>query len=124
MELGKSREDYLKVIFILQRKFDNVHSTNVAEYMGVTKASVSVAVKELKNKNYLFVEEHGCLKLSLKGKKLAEQLFERYIFFIDLFCRIGVSSETAKKDACLIEHDISTESYLKLKNVIKIHLSE
>ena len=50
MELGKSKEDYLKAILILQKKIGNVHSVNVAEYMSVSKASVSVAVKQLRNK--------------------------------------------------------------------------
>lgn len=115
MELGKSKEDYLKAIFILQIKSKNVHSVNVAEYMGVSKASVSVAMKQLRNKEYIKMDDDGCLHLSPKGQALASQVYERYNFLIKLFSQMGVPIEIAKKDACSIEHVISAESYEKLK---------
>lgn len=115
MELGKSKEDYLKAIFILQIKSSDVHSVNVAEYMGVSKASVSVAMKQLRNKDYITMDHSGRLYLSPKGQALASQLYERYNFFISLFSQLGVPIEIARKDACSIEHVISKESYEKLK---------
>ena len=117
MELGKSKEDYLKTIYILQLKSRNVHSVNIAEYMGVSKASVSVAMKQLRSKNYITMDRSGCLHLSPKGQMLASQVYERYSFFVKLFAQMGVPIEIAKKDACSIEHIISTESYEKLKCV-------
>lgn len=78
MELGRSKEDYLKTIFMLQKEEGDVYSVNVAQSMGVSKASVSVALKQLRSKGYV---------------------------------------ELAQQDACLIEHDISKESYEKLKAV-------
>lgn len=115
MELGKSKEDYLKAIFILQSKSSNVHSVNVAEYLGVSKASVSVAMKQLRNKDYIAMDDGGSLHLRPKGHLLASQVYERYSFFTKLFSQIGVPIDIAKKDACSIEHVISTESYEKLK---------
>lgn len=115
MELGKSKEDYLKAIFILQLQLSDVHAVNVAEYMGVSKASVSVAMKQLRNKNYITVDDRGGLHFSLKGQLLAAQIYERYNFFTKLFFQMGVPIDIAKKDACSIEHVISTESYEKLK---------
>ena len=115
MELGKSKEDYLKAIFILQIKSNDVHSVNVAEYMGVSKASVSVAMKQLRNKDYITMDNSGRLHLSPKGKALAAQIYERYSFFTSLFSQMGVPIEIARKDACSIEHVISNESYEKLK---------
>ena len=115
MELGKSKEDYLKAIFILQLKSSNVHSVNVAEYLSVSKASVSVAMKQLRSKGYITMEDGGSLHLSPKGQLLASQVYERYNFFTKLFSQMGVPIEIAQKDACLIEHCISTESYEKLK---------
>ena len=117
MELGKSKEDYLKAIFILQTKSSNVHSVNVAEYMGVSKASVSVAMKQLREKNYITMDNSGRLHLTPKGHTLASQLYERYIFFTRLLSQIGVPLEIARKDACSIEHIISNESYERLKIV-------
>lgn len=115
MELGKSKEDYLKAIFILQLNSSNVRSVNIAEYLGVSKASVSVAMKQLRSKGYITMADGGSLYLSLKGQLLASQIYERYNFFIKLFSQMGVPIEIAKKDACSIEHIISTESYEKLK---------
>ena len=117
MELGKSKEDYLKTIYILQLKSRNVHSVNIAEYMGVSKASVSVAMKQLRSKNYITMDRSGCLHLSPKGQMLASQVYERYSFFIKLFAQMDVPIEIAEKDACSIEHIISTESHEKLKCV-------
>lgn len=90
---------------------------NVAEYMSVSKASVSVAVKQLRNKGYLVVDESGNLCFSQKGQKLASQVYERYDFLTKLFCQFGVPVEIARKDACLLEHDISNESFERLKCV-------
>lgn len=115
MELGKSKEDYLKAIFILQLKLSTVRSKNVAEYLGFSKASVSVAMKQLRSKNYIIMDDGCGLHLSPKGESLASQVYERYIFFTNLLCKMGVPIEIAKKDACLIEHVISTESFDKLK---------
>lgn len=117
MELGRSKEDYLKAIFILGLKSDRVRSINIAKYMGVSKASVSVAIKQLKNKNYVIADTDGSLLLSPKGELLASHIYERYNFFTNLLYMIGVPIEIAKKDACSIEHVISTESYEKLKCV-------
>ena len=120
MELGKSKEDYLKAIFILQMKSSDVHSVNIAEYMGVSKASVSVAMKQLRNKDYITMDNSGKLHLSPKGQALAAQIYERYSFFTSLFSQLGVPDEIARKDACAIEHVISNESYEKLrKGIIK-----
>lgn len=115
MELGKSKEDYLKTIFILQIRSSDVRSVNVAEYMGVSKASVSVAMKQLRIKDYITVDNSGRLNLTPKGQELASQVYERYSFFTNLFSQMGVPMEIAKKDACSIEHVISNESYEKLK---------
>lgn len=117
MELGKSKEDYLKAVFILHMKSCNVHSVNVAEYMGVSKPSVSVAMKQLRNNGYIVMDDEGCLHLSSKGQLLAAQVYERYDFFTKLLLQMGVPLEIAKKDACSIEHVISAESYEKLKYV-------
>ena len=115
MELGQAKEDYLKAILILQLKLRTVYSVNVAEYLGFSKASVSVAIKQLRNKDYIRVDDECGLHLSPKGELLASQVYERYNFFTNLFSRMGVPIEIAKKDACSIEHVISTVSYEKLK---------
>ena len=118
MELGKSKEDYLKTIFVLQRKLENVHSVNVAEYMGVSKASVCVAIKQLREQGFLIKRPDSSLCLTEKGVLVAQKVYERYNFFLTVFANAGISKETAVKDACRLEHDISEESFKKLKCVL------
>ncbi len=115
MELGKSKEDYLKTIFVLQRKLGNVHSVNIAESMGVSKASVCVAIKQLKEQGFLIKHPDCSLCLTQKGVLAAQKVYERYEFFLTVFANAGISEETAVKDACRLEHDISEESFKKLK---------
>jgi Mn-dependent DtxR family transcriptional regulator len=69
LELGKSKEDYLKTIFVLQRKLENVHSVNVAEYMGVSKASVCVAIKQLREQGFLIKHPDSSLCLTEPANK-------------------------------------------------------
>ena len=115
MELGKSKEDYLKTIFVLQRKLGNVHSVNIAESMGVSKASVCVAIKQLKEQGFLIKRQDCSLCLTKKGVLAVQKVYERYEFFLTVFANAGISKETAVKDACRLEHDISEESFKKLK---------
>ena len=115
LELGKSKEDYLKTIFVLQRKLGNVHSVNIAESMRVSKASVCVAIKQLKEQGFLIKHPDSSLCLTEKGVLIAQKVYERYDFFLTVFANAGISKETAVKDACRLEHDISEESFRKLK---------
>ena len=115
LKIGKSLEDYLEAILILKRKHGLVRSVDVARYMGFSKPSVSVAMKELRNKGYLKVDEEGSLVLTEEGLTMAEQVYERHRFFSDYLKEIGVDPETAEKDACQMEHVISEESFNKLK---------
>ena len=114
MELGRSKEDYLKTIFMLQKKEGDVYSVNIAQSMGVSKASVSVALKQLRGKGYVEQAQNGGLRLSPQGFSIALQIYERYDFFVKLLLQIGVPLEIARHDACQIEHDISKESYVLL----------
>lgn len=115
MELGRSLEDYLKTILILNREHGTVHSVDVAAYLGYTKPSVSRAVKELKKKGYLECNQNTDLILSEKGENLARKIYERHRFFTNQLIEIGVKPETAEGDACRIEHELSDESFQKLK---------
>ena len=118
LKLSKSKEEYLKTVYILHIKSGYVRSVDIAKYLGVTKAGVSAAVKHLRNSGYLVVDYMGCVSLSEKGRRPAFKLYERYIFLIRFLCKIGVPKEIAVKDACLIEHYISDESYERLKVII------
>ena len=115
MALGKSLEDYLEAILILRREHGYVRSIDVARYMGFSKPSVSVAMKELRNKEFVTLDDDGALILTETGQEIASQVYEKHRFFSDYLISIGVDAEVAERDACLIEHAISEESFEKLK---------
>lgn len=114
MELHPSGEDYLKAIFLLQRQRGKVRSIDLARYMGYSKPSISRAVSLLKRCGLLTVS-NGFLDLTEEGWRTAAYLYEKHSIITSLLVRIGVSPETARSDACRIEHSISDESFQKLK---------
>lgn len=120
MNLKESGEMYLETILILQRRNNVVRSIDIAEEMGFSKPSVSRAVGNLKEDKYILVDKDGYIALTEKGYEVAEKIYERHNIISSLLMNLGISKETALKDACKIEHDISDESF----EAIKKHLSE
>ena len=120
MSIYKSGEDYLERILMLQNKNGSVRAIDIATFMNYTKPSVSIALKKLKELDYINVDEHtGNVKLTETGKQIAIQVYERHQILTSFFISIGVSEETAKEDACKIEHDISKETLLRIKEFIQ-----
>ena len=121
LQVHASGEDYLEAILMIsERSFGTVRSVDVAKELGVTKPSVSNAMKILKNGGYITVEENGLIKLTEAGSEIAERTYEKHKVLTQWLEYLGVSPETAAEDACRIEHVISKESFEKLKT----HLSE
>lgn len=121
MKLPKSAENYLKVILILYAKYGYVRSADVAEFLGVSRPSVCNAVSSLRERGYLCVGKHKMLQLTESGREIAQKVYERHCFLTEFLIAIGVDPETAEKDACKIEHDLSHESFEKLKIYSKLH---
>ena len=117
--MTSSMEDYLEAVFMLQQKNGYARCVDVAEYLGVTKPSVSRAVKELSKNKYLLKKEDGTLSLTKQGLRLAEQIYEKHRFFTERLIAAGVDRKTAENDACNIEHVISAESFRKLKEAFE-----
>ena len=115
MALTSSMEDYLEAVFILQKQKGYVRCVDVAEHLSVTKPSVSRAVKELTKMKYLVKKADGTLSLTEQGQNIAEQVYEKHLFFTNRLIEMGVSPDIAAQDACKLEHVISEESFLKLK---------
>lgn len=109
-------EDYLETILILQKKTGVVLSIDVARHMGFSKPSVCHAVKLLREKGCLNMDEAGILHLTEYGRNIAENIYERHCFFTKHLKAMGVSAGQAEQDACQIEHIISEESFQILKN--------
>ena len=119
MQLQESGEMYLETIHILSQREKGVRAVDVAEYMGFSKPSVSRAVGLLRSGGYLDLDANGCLVLTDEGRRVAGRTYERHLFLTDFFVFIGVKKETAEKDACKIEHDLSDETFQAMKAYVK-----
>lgn len=116
MKLHASGEDYLEAILVLKKKLDMVRSVDVARHMGVSKPSVCVAVNTLKDGGFLTMDEDYFLHLTDMGREVAEKIYERHCFFRDKLIAAGVDPKRAEYDACRMEHNISIESFEKLRD--------
>ena len=110
-----SGEDYLETILVLQKKLGMVRSVDVARHMEVSKPSVCHAVATLRDGGFLTMDEDHFLYLTDIGLEVAETIYERHCFFTERLIAAGVDPKTAEADACRMEHVISTESFLRLK---------
>ncbi|MGN0249552.1 MAG: metal-dependent transcriptional regulator [Lachnospiraceae bacterium] len=114
----ESLEDYLETILLLQKNIGQVRSIDIANEMNFTKPSVSIAMKNLREKGYITMADTGYITLTEDGRQRAEDVLERHTILTDLLIHIGVSKETAMADACKIEHDLSEESFEAIKRAL------
>lgn len=116
MYLQESGEMYLETILILSKKNSSVRAIDIGEYMGYSKPSVSRAIGLLKDGGYVASDNNGFLTLTESGREIAEKNYERHTLLTDFFISIGVDKDIAAEDACKIEHDISDETFVAIKN--------
>ncbi|NBJ94070.1 metal-dependent transcriptional regulator [Parablautia muri] len=119
MHTNESAENYLETILILSKKKPVVRSVDIAEELGFKKSSVSVAMKNLREKEHITVTKEGFIYLTPTGREIAEMIYERHEFLTTWLTRLGVNEKIAAQDACKIEHVISKESFEAIKNHIK-----
>lgn len=115
MQIKESGEDYLEMILMLQNKGGPVRSIDIAEKMNLSRASVSVAMKNLRNAGYITMDANHEITLTSKGRELAEVVYERHLLFLELLTNLGVDHQVALNDACHMEHALSAESFQALK---------
>lgn len=115
ISLTSSMEDYLEAVLVLQQKHGYIRCVDVGGYLGVTKPSVSRAVKELSKKKCLLKKDDGTLSLTEQGRQIAQQIYEKHQFFTKQLIEAGVPRDIAVQDACRLEHVISETSFNKLK---------
>ncbi|MGI6623243.1 MAG: metal-dependent transcriptional regulator [Acetivibrionales bacterium] len=111
MRVNESIENYLEMILILQNKKGYVRSIDIATALGVTKPSVSHAMKLLRENQYIVMNPDGSIVLTESGSEIAERMYERHKMLAKFLMSLGVDEDTAFNDACKIEHDISDESF-------------
>ena len=110
MTIHKSAEDYLEAMLMLKEERGYIRSVDVADKLGVTKPSVSYAVKRLREGGYISMDSAGLIRLLPPGLQIAERMYERHKLLTELLMGLGVSPDTAREDACKIEHDLSVET--------------
>ncbi len=121
MSMLESGEMYLETILILSQKHNYVRSVDISEYMSFSKPSVSRAIRNLKNEGCIDIDPKGAITLTSSGKARAEDIYGRHQLFTKILQAIGVSEETASRDACRIEHYISSETVEAVKRYAAAH---
>ena len=114
MKIQQSAEDYLEAMLMLQEKYGYIRSIDIARHLGVTKPSVSYAVKRLRESGYINMNANGPITLAPAGYKIARRIYERHKALTAFLLKLGVSQEQAEEDACKIEHVISHETYVAI----------
>ena len=114
MKIHKSAEDYLEAMLVLQEDKGYIRSIDIAKQLGVTKPSVSYAVKKLRENGYINMEANGPITLAPAGMKIARRIYERHKALKAFLKKLGVDDDTAEEDACEIEHVISHDTYMAI----------
>lgn len=116
MTIKESAEDYLESILVLSMSHNQVRSIDIVRKMNLSKPSVSVAMKKLRENGYINMDSEGFITLTDTGKAIAEKIYDRHQFISQWLEDLGVSEEIALADACRIEHVLSDETYNAIKN--------
>lgn len=115
MSNNESAENYLETILVLSKTLPVVRSIDVANELGYKKSSISIAMKNLREQNYITVSSEGWIYLTESGKEIADMIYERHLLLSSWLEHLGVDSKIAAADACKIEHVISKESFDAIK---------
>ena len=115
MNIHESAEDYLERILMLRLKNGTVRSIDIVRDLEYSKPSVSIAMKRLRENGYIQMDAEGLITLLPPGEEIASRIYDRHQLLTQFLVQLGVSPENAAADACKIEHDISEESYEKIK---------
>ena len=119
MRIHKSAEDYLEMILRLIETKGYVRSVDIATAMGVSKPSVSVAMKQLREGEYIVMDDSNFISLTEKGMEIAQHIYERHKILTRVLTLIGVDEATAEADACKVEHDISVETFTAIRRELE-----
>ncbi len=123
MIIQESAEMYLETILKLSENGNPVHSIDIVKELKVTKPSVSVAIKNLRENGYVSMSEDGALSLLPKGLEIANKIYERHKYLTKCLQALGITPQVAEDDACRIEHIISDETFTKIKEYVEKNLS-
>ena len=120
LKMHESAENYLETILTLSLKGEKVRSIDIANELNFSKPSVSVAMKNLREKGHILTDEDGFITLTAKGREIADSMYERHIAISDWLVSLGVDKKTAAQDACKMEQAMSEKSFLAIKKHIGV----
>ncbi|MPM45672.1 Transcriptional regulator MntR [bioreactor metagenome] len=120
MKILKSSEDYLEMVLMLREKKGYARSIDIADGLGVTKPSVSYAVKRLRENGYISVDQDGMITLTPAGQEIADRMYQRHRMLSRFLIALGVDETVAREDACKLEHDLSDESFAAICRHVKL----
>ena len=124
MHVYESAEDYLEAILVIGQRRSVVRSIDIANELNFSKPSVSVAMKKLRESGHIEMDKDGFIHLLPSGREIAERIYERHRTLTDFFVYLGVSEDVASVDACKVEHDLSAETFAKIKEHVRRTLGD
>ncbi len=119
MRIHKSAEDYLEMILRLSEEKGYARSVDIALGLAVSKPSVSVAMKQLREGGYIVMDRDNYINLTDSGMEIARRIYDRHKLLTKILMHLGVSAETAQEDACKIEHDVSVETFDAIRGAVE-----
>ena len=119
MKRQESVEDYLETIYLLNKNIGAVRSIDIANHLSFSKPSVSVAMKNLREQNFINTSKDGYITLTKAGNDIACEIYERHIVLTKALILLGVPEDIAKEDACRVEHDIHPITFSKIKQYLE-----
>ena len=119
MKTHESTENYLETIYILSQDGKQVRSIDIANELEYSKPSISIAMKNLREKDMIEINDEGYITLTDDGLIIAKSMYERHTLISDWLIFLGVDKKTAVYDACRMEHAMSEKSFTAIKEQIE-----
>ena len=121
MKKEETIQNYLEAIYIVSLEKSNVRAIDLATYLNFSRPTVSIALRQLENDGYIKVDDSS-ITLTEEGMKIATTMYERHEYIAKILMKLGVDKDTAYEDSCLIEHDLSVESFEAIKKAKKNYI--
>lgn len=115
MAVSEAIENYLETIYILSRQQNEVHAIDICTYLSYSRPTVSIVLRQMRENGLVTVNEDNHIHLTEDGLAIASRIYERHTVLSDMLMSLGVKQETALRDACKIEHDLSDETFEAIK---------
>ena len=119
MAVSEAIENYLETIYILSKQQREVHAIDICSYLSYSRPTVSIVLRQMREHGLVTVNEENHIYLTEEGLAIASHMYERHELLTSLLMALGVSRETAMRDACKIEHDLSEETFDAIKRQLE-----